>query len=896
MEPPASAPPPSSVATSSASTTGTSETAARERAANSKRDSPTAASAKNADRSSEQLSQPEVAATWDGFWPLTVADLLHPVPKSPADPEKPVMDPGVLCLRRLAHGDNLVGWNAAILWAQHDPLSAVEIADVLEKLIINPPQYVADEGEEPASAIKDGGSQPNKWAANPKSDPKNAATNAAAGNKPGSPDAPKSRIRRSLGSATRCAAAEAWCLVLAASAADPIDGLAPAGRLLERTGLPNEIRAELFRGVARWVRPVNIPRLENAFRHNEGKLRPPLTIRRAAIDACLIYAIWNRPAESGKSDRRKDIRPSSRANGAGSIWPVTVLNCRIDPDVEVRRTFIRWLGFAQTEEAFELLKVQEGAADFGIRQAALDSLATLHTDEAHAELKTQAARTREALRAAAVRALGAWGIGEVSPFARDSSAVVRRVVAYELGKTPTLDSAVILSELAVDKNTDVQHAAVHAAAGWPDALAFPLLLHAMRDSSAKTRQEAAQDLLARRKIAGNYRFDSPSEQREAAVAAIAREIGSSLSYLDQVLKQEPRATAEVNELRTAELRAHLAALVGNPADSPAALAAREWLAGIGGRDIPVVESYLQDPSRVPLEAIYHEVLPKVSPLYAALVDLENADVNIRRRGAKTLANRGQAATLSRPVLLRLRAQLSHETDELVWRSALTAVASDATDDCAEIANLALGHSSAQVRQLGCEYLSHHGQPAHALWLLDLTEDHSRSVQLAAIRALGNCGNQIAVRGLKPSKDGRASPNLRSLLLSTDQEVRFAAAVSLCRLGAAEGMQELVRLSYHSNPRFREQAIKEMGLSGQTRFVDHLVTLGWTERNDQVRHAILDALERLVPPENRPPAVGGMTAWDAKIKCWVQWLERRNGAPAQNQPADAPLAIRPGRES
>ncbi len=106
-------------------------------------------------------------------------------------------------------------------------------------------------------------------------------------------------------------------------------------------------------------------------------------------------------------------------------------------------------------------------------------------------------------------------------------------------------------------------------------------------------------------------------------------------------------------------------LIENPADSPAAAAAREWLAGIGARDIPArrVVSARADCERSP-DPIYHDVLPKVSPAYAALVDLQNTDVNIRRRGAKTLADRGQAATLSRPVLLRLREILSHEADDL----------------------------------------------------------------------------------------------------------------------------------------------------------------------------------------------------------------------------------------
>jgi HEAT repeat protein len=853
-------------------------------------DSSGARTTRETGNTSETHSEPESGAHWDGFWPLTVADMLHPArdgSKESTGAASPAMDDGVRCLRRLAHSDNVVGWNAAILWAQQDPVSAVEVADLLQKLVVNPPQYLAETSDDAANIDK---------ASTGRIRPGPATHTAEVATKAGTTHDQGRRIQKTLSDSMRCAAAEAWCLVLAASAADPIDGLAPAGRLLERTQLPNELRAELFRGVARWVRPVNIPRLENAFREGQGKLRPPLLIRRAAIDACVAYAIWHQAKVSNKPGTPIDGAGARPQKPARAVWPQTVFNCRIDPDVEVRLSFIRWLGYAGPQEAFELLKGQAEGPKFEVRQAALESLGTLHSEEAHAELKAQASKTRDAVRAAAVKALAAWGLEDVVPYASDSSTAVRRAVAEELGKQATLDSAVILSELAVDRNSEVQLIAVRAAAGWPQSLAFPLLLHAMRDSAAKTRHEAAQLLFARKKTVHAYRFDSPAEQREVAVTAIAAELGSSLSYLDQVLKREPRAAAQVNELRASEIRTHLAALIESPADSPASVSAREWLAGIGARDVPIVEAYLQSPTRASPEPIYHDVLPKVSPAYAALVDLQNPEVNIRRRGAKSLADRGRAVTLSRPVLLRLREVLAHESDDTVWRSAMAAIASDATDECAEIADLAIQHRSAVVRQLGCEYLDHHGRPPHAEWLLGLLEDRDRSVQLAAIRALGNCGNQIAVRGRKPPDGPQRAPNLRSLLTSSDQEIRFAAAVSLCRLGAGEGMQELVRLSYHPNPSIREQAVKEMGLSGQTRFVRHLVTLGWTEKNDQVRHAILMALDRLVPPENRPAAVGGLTAWDAKIKCWVEWLERRDGAPVQNTPAGSPLASRPGRDS
>ena len=452
--------------------------------------------------------------------------------------------------------------------------------------------------------------------------------------------------------------------------------------------------------------------------------------------------------------------------------------------MEVRRAFLRWLGYSRTDEAFELLKTQVDGTNFELRRTALEGLAALHTDEAHAELKAQSSKARDALRTVAVQSLGAWGPQEVIPFGRDTSAFVRAAVVGELSKTATLDSAVVLSELTVDRNSDVQLAAVQSVGEWPDALAFPLLLRAMRDSSAKTRHEAEQAIALRKKFSTVYRFDSQPEQRNAAVTAIAAEIGSSLTYLDQVLKREPRTVAEVDAVSAvAEIRSHLTALLENAPESPTATNARDWLTGMNQRDVPVVESYLQEPNRSPGEVVYRDILPKVSPVYAALVDLDNPDVLVRRHGAKTLADRGRVVTLSRSVLLRLQEHLSHEADELVWRFALAAVTSDSTEEMRQIANLALEHSSEVVRQLGCEYLALHGRPAHARWLLGLLQDRNRSVQLAAIRALGNCGNQSAIRGLKPATAGQSSPNLHSLLTSSDQEVRFAAAVSLCRLGA-----------------------------------------------------------------------------------------------------------------
>jgi HEAT repeat protein len=495
-----------------------------------------------------------------------------------------------------------------------------------------------------------------------------------------------------------------------------------------------------------------------------------------------------------------------------------------------------------------------------------------------------------------VKALASWGFKEVAPFARDPSHLVRLAVAAELAKRPTVDSALLLSEMAVDSNVDVQLAAIRAVRGWPDRLARPLLLQSMRDSSARTRLEASRQIADGDRETGIYRFDGPPEERAAAVTAMAARLGSSPHYLEQVLQREPRADAQVDAIRAAEVRAHLAALIENPEDSPAAAAALDWLKGLAPRDLPIVEAFVQQPTKAPADRIHRDVLPKLGPCYAALADLKSDDVNARRRGAQILAERGQRATLNRPVLAQLRERLLREPDELVWRFALEAIASDATDECADLANVALHHSLPAIRQLGCEHLGRHGQPSYATWLLELLDDPNRGVQLAAVRALGNCGNQIAVRGL-PAKDSRhAASNLRSVMAGSDPALRFAAAVSLCRLGATEGVQELVRLSYHSSFNVREDAVREMGLSGQTRFVDHLITLGWTESNEQVRRMILQSLDRLVPVENRPSGLAETPAVDAKIRRWAQWWQERSGGQPHEMTPGAPLASRPAKQT
>ncbi len=292
-------------------------------------------------------------------------------------------------------------------------------------------------------------------------------------------------------------------------------------------------------------------------------------------------------------------------------------------------------------------------------------------------------------------------------------------VAHELARAQTIDSAVLLMSLVVDTSVEVQVASVDAVKGWPNDLAFPLLLHAMRDSSAKTRLAAFTQLSQRRKLDVDYRFDGPPDQRQAAVNAVAAAVGSSLSYLDQMLRREPHAVSQASALRAAEIREHLASLI----EKQLRVAGGQRGPRVAGRHRPEGSAASSKPSsrirRKPrlsrfIATSCHASARSTRPssIWRAATSTSAAEAPARS------SDRGQAASLSHPVLARLQERLYRESDDLIWRWAMLAIASDSTDECAQIANLALHHQSAEVRQLGCEYLGRHGQPAYAVWLLD----------------------------------------------------------------------------------------------------------------------------------------------------------------------------------
>lgn len=701
-----------------------------------------------------------------------------------------------------------VGANAAILLAQSDPVTAAPLAGRLAGL-------VTGDAPEP-TASSDFASLLTRVGL--------ISAEAAKNDRPSD--------------MTRAAAAEAWCRLLAAGEGCAEGRLAVPGRAWQRTDLPDLVRGELLRGLARHLPPERIVGYGDLF--VGGPSAVPVELRRAAIDGCVLFA-------AGHPDRA--FMPGD--------WPGTVENAGFDIDPPVRRGYGRWAALARRPEAVTILNAQLQDTDPETSAAAVESLGLLRTDAARAALEVVAAKPSETLRAAAAGSLAAWGAAALRPLMSDESPHVRRAAVAALGRCPSPDAAVLLDSVIADGDLDVQRCAVAATADWPDELALPVLSASLQNSALRTRREALDELRRRTGFADPFPVAGEPAEREAAVREVAAKYGWPLDGLTRFRLVESDSLKERSAPSNSLWR--LADPAVTAADQEAVFAR---LREAGPAAVPPIESFCLDHPGPVAERLLAELLPSLSLAHAAAVELASDDVVIRRHGAGRLAEFGRTATLSPLVLRRVHERLAREQDGLVWRQVMTAVAEDATPEAEQVALLALNNAWPDVRRLGCEYVSRHARSNHATWVLPLLSDENDSVRLAAINALGRCG---------ASAGPESAAGLRAAAAGSDRAVRFAALAALARLGDESGSAGLLRWAEYEPPPDRIRAIEALAATGRRRFEPDLARLAWTERDALVRRELLAALEILVPPGQRPAGADAASPED-RVKAWASRWE------------------------
>jgi HEAT repeat protein len=457
----------------------------------------------------------------------------------------------------------------------------------------------------------------------------------------------------------------------------------------------------------------------------------------------------------------------------------------------------------------------------------------------------------------------------------DPSSRVRQAVAAELAGWPSVESSLLMEQLLQDRSPSVQAEAVNSISAWPNELALRLLLHGLEHCTLKNRQQCFKQLRGRVPEVESFPIDADPRERTAAVRTLASRLNDVASHLDRLQRDGLAEIPRTDTSRRQEIESWLGDLMNSTADSPIRASAREHLLRLEAADVAHLEQLLLEHQVAGNRFVYYELLPRLTPIYGALVKLESSDVFVRRAGAETLARKGATASLSSLVTRRLGELMAREQDEPVWREVMGAVLNDGSQDAAQLSLLAINHRWPDVRTLGCRYVSRHPSSARGTWVLPLLDDPNRQVQLAAIESAGRCHNPIVIDGTPASADTQEHPGLVALLSEADDRVCGAAAVSLSRLGDARGMQELVRISYDESPARRRETAAHMGETGRTRFVEHLIRMGHTEQNTQVQKAILESLDRLVPQESRPTSLESTADSRDRITRWVAWSQQQS---------------------
>jgi HEAT repeat protein len=532
--------------------------------------------------------------------------------------------------------------------------------------------------------------------------------------------------------------------------------------------------------------------------------------------------------------------------------PQIVIDLRSDDDPRVRAEALAMLAARKNPDAADYVCAALHDVELSVRLAAVRALGELDDKTARAELAELLKDRAELIRAEAVSAIAAHGSqSAVLAAARDPSWRVRLKVAAALVGYANADGAAAARRLLNDPSAEVERQVVRSVASWPLEMAVPVLIDALARDAVSVRKLAATQLDARWPAptpGGAFPSDAPPSRRAEALAELKaryqREFGAqSTGFSASAAASSPQGGATADIDRKVEQLVNSNDFTTLAAMGPDVVAALERLAIDRGMTLP-------DP-------IYHEVLPRRSPVFAALDHLPSGDLSQRRRAADEFAAAARIHPPGRLATARLCALMTTETDAVVWVRALDAIENEASEPAARLTRLALSQTSGDVRRRACNFLAAHPDPANETFLLPLLNDPEQGVVLAAIRALGATGRITNVAALKNE------------LASPSEDVQLAAAIALARLHDSAGDDAILRLSYSRDVRIRGELAQGLGDLGDDRFVSVLVRL-LDDSKATVSHAALASLPRVAGRNVTQSADGTDVSTSEQIARWKKW--------------------------
>ncbi len=553
-------------------------------------------------------------------------------------------------------------------------------------------------------------------------------------------------------------------------------------------------------------------------------------------------------------------------NSARTGFPAAALELHDDTNPAVRGELLAVVAVQRPEQAREILTRGLDDLDIGVRMSAIAGLASLGGSESTASLRKLCQHPSEVARAAAVSGLAKLGAADaVLEAAKDKSWLVRQAAAAALARDAnathavSADSVALAKTLLHDKSLEVQRRALVSVVTWPLAESGPILLVVLAEGGYQMRKDAARQLGAHWPPAARFPYDGTAEVRNKASAELRQQWGRDFSggavAAAEVPVDSPGAV-DLDSEQIEKLNEQLQALRSPQISTARRQQMVEQLVAIGPGLIAALERIAGESEEPLPPAIYEDVLPQISPLFAAIQGLQAREMPQRRTAAAQLGVAAGGQVISPLALERLADMAKTETDAVVWQALLAATANDPREPAVDMAYLAIGNGSPEVRRRACNYLATHGAARHVPVLMPVLADLNSPVVLAAVRALG------------ASKTIDDPQPLIQLLLSGDKQLRLEVATSLARLNVPEGPAALQRLSLDADGEVCRRAAVAMGQLGDKIYVPTLLEL--LSASVDVQNAALNSLTAVTGEDFSRTAEGLPILREEQVRRWQRW--------------------------
>ena len=409
--------------------------------------------------------------------------------------------------------------------------------------------------------------------------------------------------------------------------------------------------------------------------------------------------------------------------------------------------------------------------------------------------------------------------------ARDPSSRVRLKVAAAFARSANPAASAAARRMLNDPSAEVERQVVRSLASWPLEAAVPVLLDALTRNAASVRKLAADQLRRAGRESGRFPCEAPPARRAEALAGCGSDAERIRKMPTAFVVPASAGTAPIFRLKPV-LRAadqQVEKLVGTCDFAGLAAVGPEVVASLGRM---AVQRHLTLP-----EPVYRDVLPRYSPIFAALDRMGRGQTASRRQAAGELAALARKQPIGELAAARLSALMAAETDTMIWLCAGRRH-NDGSEPAVRMA-AATGQNAGEVRHRACEFLAAHPDPANEPFLVPCLASSEQNVVLAATAALGVAG-RMANAGV-----------LEKQLGSAGEEVQLATAVALARLRDPAAGDALRRLSYSGDFHIRGRLARNLlGELGDERYAAILVRL-LDDSKATVSHAALASLPRVV---------------------------------------------------